>query len=96
MMKDWKKKYRRHPLDLKTGRALFTPVRRATGERLELEVEYDSFPRTKALGYRGTVQDLQTGKWYAIYGKECSVPGCRCDAWVEEVPDPSSAATHRG
>jgi hypothetical protein len=80
MTTDWKQKYRRHPFDPKTGRAIFTPVLKATGQRLELEVAYASFPKTKAPGYHGTVQDLQTGKWYAVYGKECSIPGCNCDA----------------
>ena len=75
----------RHPLDLETGRAIFTPVLRATGERLDLEVDYASFPRSKALGFHGQTQDLKSGKWYAVYGKECDIPGCNCDAWVEEI-----------
>jgi hypothetical protein len=32
--KSWK-----HSLDLKTGRLVFTPVLRATGKRLDLEVD---------------------------------------------------------
>lgn len=32
-------KRRRFPLDLKTGRLVFTPVLRSTGERLRLEVD---------------------------------------------------------
>jgi hypothetical protein len=34
------KKRLRQPFDPKTGRAVFTPVLRATGERLDLEVDY--------------------------------------------------------
>jgi hypothetical protein len=37
-----KNKRRRQPFDPKTGRAVFTPVLRATGERLDLEVDYGS------------------------------------------------------
>lgn len=86
-----KKKRWRHPFDPKTGRAIFTPVLRATGERLDLEVDYASFPKSKSLGYHGLTQDLKSGKWYAVYGKECSIPGCNCDAWVEEIPAPAEA-----
>jgi hypothetical protein len=71
-----KNKRWRHPLDPKTGRVMFTPVLRSSGERLELEVEYASFPRSS--------------KWYAVYGKECDIPGCNCDAWVEEIPAPGN------
>ena len=76
------------PLDLKTGRIAFTPVLRSTGERLDLDVDYASFPRSKASGFHGHTQDLKTGRWYAVYGKECDIPGCHCDAWVEEIPAP--------
>src|SRR5437773_1289821 len=82
------RKSRRHPLNLQTGVLLFTPVLRATGARLHLDVPYESFPASKALGYHGCVRDLRTGKWYAVYGKECSIPGCQCDAWVDEIAPP--------
>src|SRR5262249_43323313 len=77
-----------HPLDLKTGRLRFTPMLRETGERLHLEVDYHSFPLSRESGYHGDVQDLLTGRWYAIFGKECDIPGCHCDAWVEEIAVP--------
>jgi hypothetical protein len=77
----------RHPLNVETGRLVFTPVRRSTGERMDLEVDYTTFPHSKAPGFQGNTQDLKTGKWYAIYGKECDIPGCHCDAWVEELPE---------
>ena len=122
---------RRNPFDPKTGRAVSTPVLRATGERLDLEsimsvspnrgrrvfgrarlrpsrhpeearteprppeylpisrsseTLYATFPRSKALGYHGQTQDLKSSKWYAVYGKECDILGCNCDAWVEEIP----------
>jgi hypothetical protein len=77
----------RNPIDLKTGRAVFTPVLRTTEERLDLEVDYASFPWSKALGFHGRTQDLKSGKWYAVYGKECDIPGCNCDAWVGEIAD---------
>ncbi len=80
----------RHPVNHKTGRAIFTPVLRATGERLNLEVDYMSFPRSNVLGFHGNTQDLKSGKWYAVYGKECDIPGCNCHAWVEEIESPGS------
>jgi hypothetical protein len=83
------KKRWKHPLDVSTGRVLFTPVLRSTGERLELQVDYASFPRSNKLGLHGYTQDVNTGQWYAIYGKECDIPGC-CDAWVEEISAPPS------
>jgi len=76
------------PLDFETGRLVFTPVLRATGKRLDLVVDYYSFCSSKEPGYHGTVQDLDTGKWFAVHGKECSIPGCNCDAWVDEVEGP--------
>lgn len=85
--KRWK-----HPFDSETGRVVFTPVLRSTGERLNLEVDYASFPGAKALGFHGLTQDLKSGKWYAVYGKECGIPRCYCDAWVEEIDAPSSPA----
>lgn len=69
-------KRRTFPLDLKTGRLVFTPVLRSTGERLDLEVDYFTFPHSKAPGFHGNTQDLKTGRWYAVYGKDCDIPGC--------------------
>src|SRR5258708_34700630 len=71
MAKRWK-----HPLDLKTGRLAFSPVLRSTGERLDLVVDCKSFPSSGGLGFHGNTQDLKTGKWYTVYGKECDLPGC--------------------
>ena len=85
-----KNKRWRHPLDPKTGRVMFTPVLRSSGERLELEVEYASFSRSSELGFHGHTQDLKPSKWYAVYGKECDIPGCNCDAWVEEILAPGN------
>jgi hypothetical protein len=76
-----------YPLDLKTGRLAFSPVLRSTGQRLDLVVDVASFPSSKLLGFHGLTQDIDSGKWYAVYGKECDIPGCNCDAWVEEVPE---------
>ena len=78
----------KHPLDLKTGRLIFTPVLRSTGQRLDLVVDYMTFPRSDAPGFHGRSQDLRTGQWYAVYGKECDILGCNCDAWVEEIQAP--------
>jgi hypothetical protein len=75
------------PLDLKTGRLAFSPVLRSTGERLSLEVDYATFPNSKSPGFHGLTKDLNSGKWYAVYGKACDIPGCHCDAWVEELPE---------
>lgn len=77
-----------NPIDFKTGTVLFTPVLKATGKRLEMRVDFRTFPAfdpTDVLGYRGTVQDLKTGTRYAVYGKECDIPGCNCDAWAVEI-----------
>ena len=80
------RKRTRHPLDVKTGRLEFSPILRATGERLDLVVDVLTFPSSKSPGFHGRTQDLKSGKWYAVYGKECDIPGCHCDAWVEELP----------
>jgi hypothetical protein len=56
---------------------------------LVIEVDSATFPRSKVLGFHGQTQDLKSGKWYAVYGKECAIPGCNCDAWVEEIPGPA-------
>ena len=48
-----KSKRWRHPFGLKTGRAVFMPVLRSTGQRLDLEVDHASFPRSSTLGYHG-------------------------------------------
>jgi hypothetical protein len=92
MSKRWK-----FPLDLKTGRLAFAPVLRAMGERLDLVVDHAMFPYSKAPGFHGYTRDLNTGKWYAVYGKECDLPGCHCDAWVEEIsPEEANPASAEG
>ena len=68
-----------------TAALVFTPVLRSTGERLDLLVDFFAFPSSNAPGFHGNVQDLKSGKWYAVYGKACDLPGCNCDAWVEEL-----------
>ena len=83
------------PFDLKTGRLAFSPVLRSTGERLSLEVDHDSFPHSKAPGFHGVTQDLKSGQWYAVYGKECDIPKCNCDAWVEPIEPPDDEALER-
>jgi hypothetical protein len=55
------KKRRTFPLDLKTDRLAFSPVLRSTGERLNLEVDYLSFPHSKVHVFHGYTQDLNTG-----------------------------------
>ena len=81
----------KHPLDLKTGRLAFTPVLWSTGKRLDLEVDHAAFPHSRAPGYHGRTQDLKTGRWYAVYGKERDIPGWHCDTWVEEIATPGPA-----
>ena len=44
---------RKFPLDFKTGRLVFTPVLRSTGERLHLEVDYASFPFRRRQAFTG-------------------------------------------
>ncbi len=77
----------RFPLNFETGMVQFMPVDRRTGERLSLEIVYRTFPRN--LEYHGVIIDPATRRRYRVLGKECSVPGCNCDAWVEELNDAS-------
>ena len=73
------------PLDMESGMLRFTPVERSTGERLHFEIPYRAFPRT--LEYHGVIIHPETKVRYRVLGKECSVPGCACDAWVERIDD---------
>ncbi len=82
-----KPKFPDEPFDPVTGIACFSPVLKTTGERLDLRVDYRLFPKTNAPGYHGEVRDLRTGKRYAVYGKECGIPSCNCDAWAVEIED---------
>jgi hypothetical protein len=61
-------------------------------EKAKRALNIVSYPCDSALG-SGDTQDLKTGQWYAVNGKDCDLPGCRCDAWVEEVPAPDQAAS---
>jgi hypothetical protein len=42
-------------------------------------------------GFHGHTQDLKAGKWYAVSGKDHGLPGCHCDAWVDEIPAPPAS-----
>ncbi len=70
-----------HPVDPVRGTIVFSPVLKATGERLDLLADYGSFPQSNAPGYHGIVRDVKSGKRYAVYGKPCDL-ACHCDAWV--------------
>lgn len=68
---------------------IFTPVLKSTGQRLYIRspIFEEGFDNRRGLHRMGTVQDLETGKRYAITGKACSLPNCKCDAWAEEISD---------
>lgn len=65
---------------------VFTPVLRATGERLQIEnpLFEEGFRHGLGLRKKGIVQDPQTGKRYVISGKSCGLK-CQCDAWAVEI-----------
>jgi hypothetical protein len=74
-------------LNIPQNQGVFTPRDKLTGERyrMMLSVERRANLRSHGLGYRGTVQDQLTGKWWRVYGAACSLPRCQCDAVVVEV-----------
>ena len=55
-----------------------------------MEIPYRTFPRT--LEYHGIIMEPTTKVRYRIFGKECSIPGCNCDAWAEVVDDAAMEA----
>ena len=71
---------------------MFTPVDRRTGTRLNLRIHKRDIPRGHR--WQRTVHELDTGKTYRAWGKSCGVPGCYCDAYVEELsPEPEAEPT---
>jgi hypothetical protein len=65
---------------------VYTPVLKATGERLKIENPIFEEPFRHGLGLhkKGVVRDPKTGKRYMIRGKSCGLR-CQCDAWAVEI-----------
>lgn len=65
---------------------IFTPVLRATGERLRIEhpIFEVGYRHGTGLGRKGIVYDPKTGKRYMISGRACGLQ-CQCDAWAVEI-----------
>lgn len=68
----------------------FTPIDRQTYERLELRIAKQNIPRGRR--WQRFVIDLNTGKRYRAWSKSCGLPGCLCDAFVEELKTPPAEA----
>lgn len=62
----------------------FTPISRKTGQRIEMEIiEPPSYiPRGKHATF--TVTDKKTGKKYRCRTRSCDLPGCLCDASIDD------------
>ena len=66
---------------------LFTPLNKL-GVRLEMDVEVISgHPLARGLGFRGIVEDKETGKRFKVYGASCDFEHCECDARIEDIQE---------
>jgi len=78
------KKHHRHAARNPIG--FFTPM--LGKKRVKMRIRpADEKKVTRGLGYKGIIQDLETGKSYKLYGKACSLPGCECDAKIVPVKE---------
>lgn len=98
IMKSRTKKNPQHPRELArdtarrggaiAGRAtVFTPIlvtkRGGPGERKIMRLSPEDMKNiTRGPGLKGIVTDQKTGKQYAVWGRDCGLPGCFCDAEV--------------
>lgn len=62
---------------------LFTPILDGVRTVMRVKVERKEKLKRRGPGLWGAVTDDLTGKRYQVYGAECGVPGCWCDARVE-------------
>lgn len=68
------------------GTRIFTPVHKRTGVRLRIPVRSDTqIPRGRR--WQTVIRDVRTGQLYRAWNKSCGLPGCMCDAYVEECSD---------
>ncbi|MDZ4685273.1 MAG: hypothetical protein SH850_09295 [Planctomycetaceae bacterium] len=74
--------------DAVAGTQIFAPVDFWSGVRLMLRISEQDIPRGRR--WRRTVVDLETGRRYRAWSASCDLPGCLCDAYVEEIPRGSS------
>lgn len=67
---------------------LYTPVLRATGERLRIvNAELaPGFKPARSRAVKGVLRDPATGKRYKITGKACGLK-CFCDAYADEITE---------
>lgn len=56
------------------------------GERVALRVSAEDHDKLRrGPGVYGIITDLDTKKRYTLVGRQCSQPGCHCDAEIIEV-----------
>lgn len=69
---------------------IYTPVIKSTGERITIynPIFSDGFSNSsrQANALYGTVEDVDTGRKYKIYGKKCGLD-CTCDAYAVEIKE---------
>lgn len=68
-------------------RTSFNADRRITIELSEQDWRTYIQRGSDAVGYRGDVTDLRTGKRLHVYGASCSLPTCYCDAVVRPAKE---------
>lgn len=70
---------------------LFTPRHAATNLRLHMNISDKDADRVNGFGrgegYHGIATDIATGQRWHVFGANCGIPGCKCDAVVYEVRD---------
>lgn len=66
---------------------IFTP-RFGQGSDTRVEMRLSANDKAKigrGFAWQADVTDTLTGKKYRVWGAECSLPGCFCDAMAEEA-----------
>jgi hypothetical protein len=58
----------------------FTPIYK--GERVRMRAKFDGAIRERKRGFQGMVTDLDSGKRYRVYGRDCGLQ-CYCDAEIK-------------
>ena len=62
---------------------IFTPVHRHSGNRLCLQIADRDIPRGRK--WTRIIEDQLNGTRFRAWHKSCGLPGCLCDAYVEEI-----------
>jgi hypothetical protein len=78
----------------KSEKNVYTPVLKATGERITIEkpIFEGNFWSGRGLRRKGIIRDPSTDKRYVITGKACGLPNCQCDAWAVELGEETDAS----